>query len=87
MASLPTRAVPPMPVHRTLVHRTVRPHTIPRRITVPEPGAVVEVRYLYAYAGGSLFQPTFLGERDDVKSGECVISQLKYRRADEEDEG
>lgn len=39
----------------------------------------VEIRYLYAYKGGSLYQPAFLGERDDIPAEECVLSQLKYK--------
>jgi len=37
------------------------------------------VRYLYAYEGGSLFQPTYLGQRADLEAGDCVKSQLKYK--------
>ena len=53
--------------------------TIPPNHAVPEPGAVVEVRYLYAYRGGSLFQPVYLGERDDTEPGECSLGQLKFK--------
>ena len=53
--------------------------TIPPNRPVPEPGAVVEVRYLYAYRRGSLFQPVYLGERDDTTPAECLVTQLKYK--------
>lgn len=53
--------------------------TIPPNHAVPEPGAVVEVRYLYAYRGGSLYQPVYLGERDDVDAAECSLGQLKFK--------
>ena len=53
--------------------------TIPPNQAVPEPGAVVEVRYLYAYRGGSLYQPVYLGERDDVEPAECSLGQLKFK--------
>jgi len=43
-------------------------------------GAVIEVRYLYAYRGGSLFQPTYLGLRDDIEVDACLLSQLKYKK-------
>lgn len=46
---------------------------------VPEAGALVEIRYLYAYKGGSLYQPIFLGERDDLTVGDCTLAQLKYK--------
>lgn len=42
-------------------------------------GIIFEVRYLYAYPGGSLYQPNYLGIRDDVDREECVITQLKYK--------
>lgn len=51
--------------------------TIPANHEIPAVGAVVEVRYLYAYKGGSLYQPTYLGERDDVEADD--ISALKYK--------
>jgi bifunctional non-homologous end joining protein LigD len=59
--------------------------TIPPNATIPKPGSIVEVQYLYAYPGGSLFQPVYLGERDDVSIADCSISQLKYK-ADAEEE-
>lgn len=48
--------------------------------TMPAIGSFVEVRYLYAYKGGSLFQPVLLRSRNDVTSDDCDISQLKYKR-------
>ena len=48
-------------------------------IPVPEENSIIEVRYLYAYRGGSLYQPVYLGPRDDVDAEECQISQLKYK--------
>ena len=59
--------------------------TIPPNHPVPQVGAVVETRYLHAYRDGSLYQPVYLGERSDVRQDECVCSQLKFKR-DEEDE-
>lgn len=55
--------------------------TIPPNHAIPPPGQIVEVRYLYAYPGGSLFQPVYLGARDDVAREECVLSQLKLKAA------
>ncbi len=59
--------------------------TIPANHKAPAVGAVVETRYLYAYRDGSLYQPVYLGERSDVRREECVVSQMKFKR-DEEDE-
>jgi len=47
---------------------------------IPEKDSVIEVRYLYAYKGGSLYQPTFLNLRTDIDKKECVIGQLKYKK-------
>ena len=61
--------------------------TIPPRQPIPGAGAVVEVRYLYAYPGGSLFQPVYLGVRDDVGPEACTAGQLKYKApADDEED-
>lgn len=46
------------------------------------PDTVVEIRYLYAYEGGSLYQPVYLGIRDDIDIEECRMSQLKYKGTD-----
>jgi len=59
---------------------------IPANQQVPKAGGVVEVRYLYAYLGGSLFQPVCLGPRDDVDPSACTIGQLKYKAGGEDEE-
>jgi len=53
--------------------------TIPPNHAVPLPGQVVEVRYLYAFRDGSLFQPVYLGVRNDIDVPDCTVSQLKYK--------
>lgn len=40
--------------------------TVPVNQDIPEPDDLVEVRYLYAMDGGSLYQPTLLGVRTDL---------------------
>ncbi|MDM8544786.1 RNA ligase family protein [Desulfococcaceae bacterium HSG9] len=57
--------------------------TIPPNKDVPAVNSVIEVRYLYAYPGGSLYQPAYIGVRDDVDVKGCVISQLKYKKGAE----
>ena len=43
-------------------------------------GEVVELRYLYALkSSGILYQPNYLGKRDDVDPEECTTKQLKYK--------
>jgi bifunctional non-homologous end joining protein LigD len=54
--------------------------TIPANHQIPRVGDVVEVRYLYAYRDSlALYQPVYLGPRDDVEPGECLVSQLKFK--------
>ena len=54
--------------------------TIPANHEIPQVGEVVEVRYLYAYRDSlALYQPVYLGPRDDVDAGECLVSQLKFK--------
>lgn len=53
--------------------------TISANHDVPQLGDVVEVRYLYAAPGGSLFQPVYLGVRSDIDTLECVTAQLKFK--------
>jgi len=58
---------------------------IPSNHSVPKIGAVVEVRYLYAMPQSlALYQPVYLGERDDIEPSECLSGQLKFRRSPEE---
>jgi bifunctional non-homologous end joining protein LigD len=53
--------------------------TVPVNFALPSVGEVVEVRYLYANRGGALYQPTYLGVRDDIEPGECTLDQIKYK--------
>jgi len=57
---------------------------IPANHEIPPVGSIVEVRYLYAYRDSlALYQPVYLGPRDDVEAGECLVSQLKYKAEEE----
>lgn len=59
--------------------------TIPANHKIPQAGQVVEIRYLYCFPeSGVLFQPVYLGQRDDVDDTECLTSQLKFKPTDEE---
>jgi len=48
----------------------------------PPIGSVVEIKYLYAYRNGCLYQPSFKEIRDDVDVSECKMTQLKYKSED-----
>ena len=58
--------------------------TIPANAAVPKLGAIIEVRYLYSFKGGSLFQPVYLSIRDDLTPRDCTVRQLKFK-AEESD--
>jgi bifunctional non-homologous end joining protein LigD len=58
--------------------------TIPRNFPIPPDGALVEVRYLYAYVQGSLYQPVYLGERHDVASADA-FSSLKFKQGEDDE--
>jgi len=61
--------------------------TIPANKQIPQIGAIVEVRYLYAYReSGCIYQPVYLWERDDIEPEDCTVDQLKYKPAGAEDE-
>ena len=58
--------------------------TIPANQDIPKVGTVVEVRYLYAHREShALYQPVYLGPRDDVEPAQCLVSQLKYKPTEE----
>ena len=59
--------------------------TIPANYDIPQPRAIVEIEYLYAFPGGSLFQPVYLGERDDIDASACTAKQLKLKPETDED--
>lgn len=55
--------------------------TIPVDKGIPGIGDIVEVRYLYAFPESrALFQPVYLGVRDDMELKDCGVSQLKWKR-------
>jgi bifunctional non-homologous end joining protein LigD len=59
--------------------------TIPANFDIPPIGAMVDVRYLYAYRNGALHISTYLGIRDDILVSDCTTAQLKYQPEDLED--
>lgn len=59
--------------------------TIPANYEIPQPKELVEVQYLYAFPGGSLFQPVYKGVRDDIAYEACLQTQLKYKAGTDEE--
>jgi len=58
--------------------------TIPVGSDIPGIGEIIECRYLYAFPeSGSLFQPVYIGVRDDLELKDCSVNQLKWKRAEE----
>lgn len=53
--------------------------TIPANYPIPDVGDLVEIKYLYAYRGGSLYQPQYKGVRTDLSPEAASEAQLKYR--------
>ena len=53
--------------------------TIPPNHDIPSPSDIVEVSYLYAYKGGSIYQPVYRGQRMDLDLNTCTIDQLKFK--------
>ena len=60
--------------------------TIPANHDIPKLNALVEVEYLYAYKGGSIYQPVYRGIRTDLDITDCTLSQLKYKPEGREDD-
>ena len=60
--------------------------TIPPNHDVPVVGEIVEVEYLYAYQGGSLYQPVYRGKRPDLDISACTTGQLKYKPEGRDDD-
>ena len=56
--------------------------TIPPNATTPSAGELIEVRYLYAYREGSLYQPTYIRPRTDLTDDAASIDQLKYKKTE-----
>ena len=53
--------------------------SIPANAEIPEIGSLIDVRYLYAFEGGSLFQPVFKGPRADIEPEECRLDRLSFK--------
>lgn len=60
--------------------------TILPNFDIPKAGDIVEVRYLYAYPKGSLYQPVYLGRRGDQGVEACTTAQLKYKAGTDEND-
>ena len=55
--------------------------TIATNQTIPAVGNLIDVKYLYAFEGGSLFQPTFKGVRTDLEPTAANVTQLIFKAA------
>lgn len=54
--------------------------TIPANYDIPEVYDLVDVKYLYAYPGGSIYQPQYKGVRTDLKASAATTGQLTYKK-------
>ena len=57
--------------------------TVPSNQEIPQVGELIECQYLYAYEGGSLYQPVLLGKRDDTDVN--TLESLKLKPKEEEE--
>lgn len=53
--------------------------TVPTNYDMPKVGDFVEVRYLYAYKGGAIFQSVYLGKREDCDLSDATMKQIIYK--------
>lgn len=51
--------------------------TVPANQDIPEPDSLVNVRYLYAMEGGSLYQPTLQHVRNDIDEADSLANLRK----------
>lgn len=58
--------------------------TVPPNYELPKVEDLVEIKYLYYYPGGSLYQPQYLGVRDDMTLAD-VLSSLKPKSEDSDE--
>lgn len=56
--------------------------TIPESKSIPQAGQIIEVKYLYAFPGGSLFQPVYLGVRTDLEESDLSVKSLKIKESE-----
>jgi bifunctional non-homologous end joining protein LigD len=54
--------------------------TIPVNVEIPAEGSLLDVRYLYAFPGGKLYQPVYQCPRLDAIAEQCLVSKLKFVR-------
>jgi len=64
--------------------RSVGNVSVSARHDIPKVVSLVEVRYLYATAGRQLYQPVYLGLREDIREDECTLAQLKFKKEEED---
>lgn len=60
--------------------------TISSNFDVPKVGDVVEVRYLYYNPQGALYQPCYLGVRDDIDVADCTFANANLKHKSPTDE-
>jgi bifunctional non-homologous end joining protein LigD len=59
--------------------------TIPPNKEIPIVGQIIEVSYLNVQGvGGHLYQPVYKELRDDIDPEECLMTQIKYKVAEED---
>jgi bifunctional non-homologous end joining protein LigD len=60
--------------------------TVLPNFAVPKVGTLVEIKYLYRHVHGALYQPIYLGERDDLEKADQVSTVKVKEGIEDEDE-
>lgn len=60
--------------------------SIPANASIPHIDDLVDINYLHAYKGGSIYQPIYKGVRDDIDRAECTLARLQYKAGTTEEE-
>ena len=59
--------------------------TIAPNKEIPAVGSLVEVRYLYCFKDGAIYQPSYLGVRTDIDIEDAQLIQIIYKAENEEE--
>lgn len=59
--------------------------TISPNKEIPAIGSLIEVRYLYCFKGGAVYQPSYLETRTDLNVEDAQLSQIVYKAENEEE--
>jgi bifunctional non-homologous end joining protein LigD len=53
---------------------------------IPAIGAIVEIRYMHCFEGGSIYVSSLKCERPDQDESDCILSQIKFKTKNDDDD-